>query len=702
MRFLQSSFGRPYSTALGLRQFGLAVVFTSLAIAIGWLLMPWLGVLGAYFPLLMSVAATTWISGLWPSLLSQVLGVGSTLFLTSRFTGAPISKADLYAVLLFLLVAKLMMFLLLNVRINKHLQQNKRHLELIAQSTHDSLWEWDFTTNYVWRSGKTAEVFGCSEEEIKPELDWWLKRIHSDDEKRVWISLRRAIDTGNERWSSEYRLRQNNGNYATVSDHGFIIRNKKDVPVRMFGGMADVSAQRRAEEHLLYSASHDTLTGLPNRESILNQLNRLVEKSRYQDDSTFAVLFIDIDRFKTVNDSIGRAHGDQVLITVASRLTRCLRQSDMASRFGGDEFVVLLNCVETSAEAIHIAERVQQSFAAPFEVSGHSIRISASIGISFAESAQAEEVIRQADLAMYQAKAKGRARFQIFEPVLESHARYALQAETDLKQSFHNGSLQLYYQPIISLQSGRIFGFEALLRWQHSKRGLIRPSEILPIADEAGLSAQLGQWVLRTSCTCLSRWKQFEFVSPSLVMSCNLSGKELTRPNLVSEVEDLLSEVHLDGRSLMVELTETTIMESDVVTTQKLERLRKFGIQLALDDFGRGHSSLARLQDFPISTLKIDSLFVKQIEAGQPQILNAIIALAHELKLGIIAEGVETTMQLEYVQQRGSPLAQGLLFAGPLPEQHAFQLLSSDYSWNDRATAEKSNSELQDGVVAGP
>ncbi|MBV9678673.1 MAG: diguanylate cyclase, partial [Acidobacteriaceae bacterium] len=290
--------------------------------------MPWLGILGAYLPLLTSVAATTWVSGLWPSLLSQVLGASSTLLLTSRSTGAPISRADLYAVLLFLLIAKLMMFLLLNIRINSHLQQNKVHLELIAQSTHDSLWEWDFTTNYVWRSGKTAEIFGCSEEEIKPELDWWLKRIHPADKERVWTSLRRVIDHGNERWSSEYQLRQDNGSYATVSDHGFVIRNKKGVPVRMFGGMADISAQRRAEEHLLHSASHDALTGLANRESILNQLGRLLKKRRYQDDGTLAVLFIDIDRFKTVNDTIGHVNGDQLLIAVASRLTRCLRQTD--------------------------------------------------------------------------------------------------------------------------------------------------------------------------------------------------------------------------------------------------------------------------------------------------------------------------------------------------------------------------------------
>jgi len=702
MGSLQSSFGRPYSTALSLRQFALAVVFTAIAIALGWLLMPWLGVLGAYLPLLTSVAATAWLSGLWPSLLSQVLGAGSTLLLASYSTGAPISKADLYAVLLFLVIAKLVMFLLLNIRISNHLQQNKAHLELITRSTHDSLWEWDFAISHVWRSGKAAEIFGCSEGEIKPELDWWLKRIHPADRERVWNSLRRAIDSGNERWASEYRLQQNDGNYAIVTDHGFIIRSKKGIPVRMFGGMADVSAQRRAEEDLIYSASHDALTGLPNRESILNQLGRLLKKRRYQSDGTIAVLFIDIDRFKAVNDSVGQTNGDQLLIAVASRLTRCLRPTDIAARFGGDEFVVLLNSVETSTEAVHIAERVQQSLSAPFEVGGHSIRTSASIGIAFAESSQAEEVIRQADLAMYQAKAQGRARYQIFEPALESRARYVLQAETELRRSFHDGSLRLYYQPIVSLQSGKIFGFEALLRWQHPKRGLIRPSEVLPIVEEAGLSVQLGQWVLRTSCTCLSRWRQFEFVPPSLLMSFNLSGKELTRPNLVSEVQGVLQELRLDGKSLMMELTETIIMESDVTTAQKLEQLRKLGIQLALDDFGRGHSSLARLQDFPISILKIDSLFVKQVETEKLQILNAIMALAQELKLGIISEGIETKKQLQYVQRRGSALAQGMYFAGPLPEQEAFQLLSTGHSWNitPREEFDSELSNLSNGIAA--
>ncbi|MFL6463905.1 MAG: putative bifunctional diguanylate cyclase/phosphodiesterase [Bryobacteraceae bacterium] len=700
MNFLQSSFGRPYAMSLNPRQFGVAVIFTTAAVALGWLLIPWLGIVGAYFPVLVSVSATTWISGLWPSLLSQILGSALTLFFTARTAGAAISKTDLYAVLLFLVIAELIMFLLLNIRLNHYLQQTKAYLEMIAQSTHDSLWEWDFATNYVWRGGRVAETFSCEAEEVKPEVDWGLKRIHPADVERVWTSLRRSVDGRDNHWSSEYRLRRNDGSYATVSDHGFIIRNKKGVAVRMFGGMADISAQRNAEEHLIHSVSHDVLTGLPNREFLLDQLDRLLKKRRYNNDGLIAVLFIDIDRFKTVNNSLGHAGGNQLLSAIAARLARCLRENDIAARSGGDEFIVLLGRVETSAEAVHIVERIQQSLAAPFDINEQAVRISASIGVSFAESTQAEEAVRQADLAMYQAKAHGRARFQIFEPSLESRARYTLQTETELRHSFHDGSLQLYFQPIVSLQDGRIFGFEALLRWQHPTRGLIKPSEILPIAEEAGLSAELGQWVLRNACACLSRWKQSKFVPTSLVMSFNLSGKELTRLTLVNEVRELLNNTGLDGGSLVIELTETTIMESDTATVQKLEHLRNLGVSVALDDFGKGHSSLGRLQDFPISMLKVDSLFVKRIGTDKPQILDAILALAHELQLEIVAEGVETLSQLRYLKERGSALAQGLFFSEALSEERAFQLLKSEQLW-DVYSADQLDEELRKGFAVG-
>ncbi len=336
----------------------------------------------------------------------------------------------------------------------------------------------------------------------------------------------------------------------------------------------------------------------------------------------------------------------------------------------------------------------------PFELNGQIINVTASIGISFAESVQAEEAMRQADLAMYQAKAQGRAGLQIFEPSLDPRSRYTPQQESELRSSFHDGSLQLYYQPIISLQTGRIFGFEALLRWQHPKRGLVMPAEILPLAEETGLSVQLGQWVLRNSCLCLSRWRQSKLVPESLVMSFNLSGKEFTRLNLVEEVGGLLKDNRLEGTSLLIELTETTIMESGTASTQKLARLRDLGVSIALDDFGRGHSSLGRLQEFPISILKIDNLFVKQIGMDKPQILDAMMALAHGLKLEVVAEGVETWSQLRYLKERGSALAQGFFFSKAVAEESAFQLLLSKSSWEVESTS-SSDSELKSDFAIG-
>ena len=640
-----------------------------------------MGAVGAYFPLLASVAAATWFGGLWPSLASQVLGAALTLFFRTRAFSV-VSKTDLYAVLLFLAVSKLIMFLLLNVRINRHLRQNKTHLEMIVQSTHDSLWEWDCATNYVWRGGKVAEVFGCATEEVRPELDWWLNRIHPEEREEVWASLRRSLEGGDNQWSSEYRLRRDDGSDAIISDHGFIVRDKKGGARRVFGGMADISAQRTAEQHLIHSASHDALTGLPNRESLLNQLDRLLKKRRYRNDGPMAIFFIDVDRFKAIDDSFGHEAGNELLKTLAARLTRCLREKDLAARFGGDEFIVVLEHIETTAEALHIVERIQQSLSAPFVINDQAVKITASIGITFAEALQAEEAIRQADLAMYRAKAQGRARFHIFEPALELRTRHTLQYEAELRRSFHDGSLQLYYQPIVSLQSGEVFGVEALLRWHHPKRGLVRPLEVLSLAEEAGLSAQLGQWVLRNCCLCLDRWRQSNLVPASLVMSFNLSGKELTRPTLVEEIRELLRNTRLKGTSLLLELTETTMMESDAATARRLEELRGLGICIALDDFGRGHSSLGRLQDFPISMVKIDSLFVKQVGTNKPQILDAMMALAHELKLGIVAEGVETVSQLRYLKERGSDLAQGFLFSEALNEENALRFLRNRDAWN--------------------
>ena len=572
------------------------------------------------------------------------------------------------------------------VALQSHLQlrADVHRMELIVEATHDSIWEWDLTTGRLWRGGKLFELYGISPEQVEPTVEWWRHRLHPEDEKRVWDALQAAIESGDSTWRDEYRLRHASGEYRTIADRAVIIRDRQNRPVRLLGGTIDVSARRRVEELLVHNAFHDPLTGLPNRELFLDRLDRALSRLGSGEGSpAIAVLFLDVDRFKVINDSLGHTSGDELLAALGARLKRHLRHRDTAARFGGDEFTVLLDGLDDATDALRIAERIQRSISIPFNIGPHQVPVSVSIGVACASSdaERPEDILRQADLAMYRAKAGGRARAQLFEPSFDVHARSILQRESELRESFHNGSLQLYYQPIVSLESGRTVSFEALLRWNHPSRGLILPSEILPLAHEAGLGIQLGTWVLRECCHQLRRWRDAGLAPSSLSLSFNLSGTELMRPTLLDEVSRLLTENRLEGTALLIELTETTIMEGDALAVQTLTRLRDLGVRLALDDFGCGYSSLARLQDFPISMIKIDSSFVEQIGGPKQKILAAIVALAHELKIEITAEGVETFQQLQYLVECGASRVQGLLFSDALSVQAAEHLLAGSAYW---------------------
>lgn len=666
------------------RKFAITLAGATLAAAIGLLLQPSLGLAGAYAPLFLAVFLATWFGGLWNALLSQVWGGGTILLFARPTLRSPLTVNDVAALCLFLVTAKLLMFLLLSIRWNFTLRSHSRRLEAIAEATHDSLWEWDLASGHVWRAGKLSLLFGVSPTEVEPTINWWLGRVHPDESERVWKSLRSAIDGEQVKWKQEYRLRHAAGYYVIVSDQAVIVRDRAGRATKVLGGTVDVSAQRRTEERLVHNAFHDPLTGLPNRELFLDRLDRsLVQYRESRGAYALAVLFMDVDRFKVINDSLGHAVGDELLVAITGRLKRHLRSGDTAARFGGDEFTMLLDTLEETADALRIAERIQHSLAVPFSVGAQQVTVSGSIGVAFAtrDTERPEEVVRQADLAMYRAKAGGRARSQLFEPSFDTHARTLLQRESELRQSFHDHSLQLYYQPIVSLDTARTVSFEALLRWDHPVRGLVMPSEILPLSDEAGLSIQLGKWVLNESCRQLSRWRQAHLAPQSLTISVNLSGKELMRPTLLDEVSRLLDEYELEGSCLLIELTETTIMEGDALAIRTLTRLRDMGVVLALDDFGRGHSSLGRLQDFPISMMKIDSSFVSQIGGPKQKILDAIMALGHELKIEVTAEGVETPEQLSYLVGCGIARAQGRLFADALRVSDVTQLLSQTQHW---------------------
>lgn len=441
----------------------------------------------------------------------------------------------------------------------------------------------------------------------------------------------------------------------------------------------DVTERKRAEAQLVYDALHDALTGLPNRALLMDHLNQAIARSQRQEDYGFAVLFLDLDRFKVINDSLGHTVGDQLLIVFACRLKACLRVIDTFVRLGGDEFALLLEDVHDLSDATRVAERIQAELTAPFNLNGHEVFTTVSIGIALSKTGydDAGTLLRNADIAMYRAKTDGRADYQVFNTAMHTDAVKLLQLENDLRRALERQELQLYYQPIVTIETGRFTGFEALLRWQHPQRGLVLPAEFLSVAEETGLIVPIGDWLLREACSQLRTWQQQFPVNPPLTMSVNLSSRGFSQPNLVRQVEQILSETHLDAHHLQLEVTEGVIMEN-LESSIKLLQLRNMGVQLCIDDFGTGYSSLGRLRCLPIDILKIDRSFISQVEEGKNlEIVRTIMALAHHLGMKVTAEGVETKQQLALLQTLNCEYGQGYFFSQPVDSKVAGALLAA-------------------------
>lgn len=441
----------------------------------------------------------------------------------------------------------------------------------------------------------------------------------------------------------------------------------------------DVTERKRAEAQLVYDALHDALTGLPNRALLMDHLNQAIARSQRQEDYGFAVLFLDLDRFKVINDSLGHTVGDQLLIAFACRLKACLRVIDTFVRLGGDEFALLLEDVHDLSDATRVAERIQAELTAPFNLNGHEVFTTVSIGIALSKTGydDAGTLLRNADIAMYRAKTDGRADYQVFNTAMHTDAVKLLQLENDLRWALERQELQLYYQPIVTIETGRFTGFEALLRWQHPQRGLVLPAEFLSVAEETGLIVPIGDWLLREACSQLRTWQRQFPVNPPLTMSVNLSSRGFSQPNLVRQVEQILSETHLDAHHLQLEVTEGVIMEN-LESSIKLLQLRNMGVQLCIDDFGTGYSSLGRLRCLPIDILKIDRSFISQVEEGKNlEIVRTIMALAHHLGMKVTAEGVETKQQLALLQTLNCEYGQGYFFSQPVDSKVAGALLAA-------------------------
>ncbi|OAB57337.1 diguanylate phosphodiesterase [Phormidium willei BDU 130791] len=447
----------------------------------------------------------------------------------------------------------------------------------------------------------------------------------------------------------------------------------------------EIQQRKQVQEQLMYMALHDALTGLPNRVLLMEKLESALQETIKNDDYRFAVLFIDCDRFKVVNDSLGHLTGDRLLSLISDRLELCLRPVDTLFRLGGDEFTILLNPINGIENAIETAETIQQQLTAPFHVDGHEVFIGASIGIVLGTSqyTQPEHLLRDADAAMYCAKDLGKGRYRVFDSGMHDRAVNFLQLETNLRRALERGEFKVNYQPIVDLKKGGIVGFEALLRWHHPERGQISPAEFIPAAEETGLIVPIGEWVLRQSCTYLRRWQCQYNHAKNLTVSVNISVKQFAQIDLLNRIDDILKDSQLDGRFLKLEITESTIVGNYEVAKSILEQLKSRQIQLSIDDFGTGYSSLSHLHRLPVDILKIDRSFVDPIDEDndEREIVQAIVTLAHSLNMKVIAEGVETAVHVEQLRNLGCEYGQGYYFSRPLTAQAATALLGEEHHW---------------------
>ncbi|MBN3895863.1 MAG: EAL domain-containing protein [Nostoc sp. NOS(2021)] len=450
--------------------------------------------------------------------------------------------------------------------------------------------------------------------------------------------------------------------------------------------LTEITERKRVESQLLHLAFHDALTGLANRAAFMNRLRHALNYSKRHSDYLLAVMFIDLDRFKVINDSLGHLNGDQLLLATASRLELCVRSIDTAARLGGDEFTILLEGIQDVSDAITVAERIQQELALPFKLDGQEVFITASIGIALSSTLdyeQPEDLLRDADTAMYRAKVLGRAHYELFNSDMYANALAKLQLETDLRRAIERVEFRVYYQPIVSLTNGSILGFEALLRWQHPERGLLNPADFIPLAEETGLIFSIGNWALHEACRQIQAWRVYHHSNFLEKISVNLSLKQFSQPDLIEQIGQILDSTGLDTGTLVLEITESVIVENGDKATAVLLQLREMGIELSIDDFGTGYSSLGRLYNFPIKMLKIDRSFISSIGASSRnlEIIEIIVTLAHKLGVDVLAKGVETKEQLALLRKLSCEYGQGHFFSVPLNSSAAEALIMEHPQW---------------------
>lgn len=579
-------------------------------------------------------------------------------------------------------------------RVRQQLAERDELFQLITENAADMIAVVDTDGGRLYNSPAYQKVLGYSTEEL--QVGSSIDQIHPADRERVLQAAQKARTTGQGQ-NLEYRMRHKNGSWRILESTASPIRSGGGEVVNLVIVNRDITERKRAEEMLTHSAFHDGLTDLPNRALFADRLQHALMRARRHSDYKFSILFIDVDEFKVINDSLGHQAGDELLIQIAKRLTVGVRDTDTVARsitadtpftedglarLGGDEFALLLEDVLNPIAAVRVAQRIQEKLSIPFEIGGQQIVISVSIGVASSNNSYdgAEDLLRDAELAMYRAKRTGKARCEVFDAAMHSSAVRRLKLETDLRRGLELGELIVYYQPIISLRSGKISGFEALSRWQRPE-GMVSPADFIPVADETGLILPINRALMSEALHQLRSWQSQFGCNPPLTMSLNITPKQFAQPELAKEIGAVLQQTGTHPNTVSLEIVETIAMGDADRALSVLADLKALGVLLSIDDFGTGYSSLSRLPRFPIDALKIDRIFISNMNADHDnhEIVRLIITLAHNLGLKVVAEGTETEEQITELKRLGCEMAQGYLYSPPVDPKAAFGLLLRSY-----------------------
>jgi diguanylate cyclase (GGDEF)-like protein/PAS domain S-box-containing protein len=553
-------------------------------------------------------------------------------------------------------------------------------LEAVGQSVVAT----DLEGKVLYWNRAAQEIYGWSSEEA---LGRSLRDLTVCEESLEKVEEVGSVLRAGRAWSGETLLRRKDGSHVPVLGTASPLFDDRGSLVGMIGVSTDISERKTLEVELERRASHDPLTGLPNRPAFVDRLEQALQRTRRRKNSRnkVGVLFMDLDGFKTINDSLGHEAGDRFLVTVAERLKNRLRPEDVLARFGGDEFAVLLEDVANVTEAIWVAQRIAEGLQEPLAVNSHQVSVSTSVGIALGSANtndDPEGMLRKADAAMYQAKEQGPGRYAVFDPAMQERAQERLELEAELKKALERGEFLLYYQPEVSLRDGTIVGFEALLRWQHPQRGLLKPQAFMPLAEETDLIVPIGRWVLEEACGQAKRWEEERPCAPPATIEVNLSSRQLVRRGLTRTIEEVLTRADIEAHRLALDLTETTLIKASEDNAQALDALKKMGIRLHLDDFGTGYSSLSYLKRFPVDRVNVDKSFVKGLaeNATDTALVRMSVDLCHTMGVEVLAEGVETSEQAALLRDMGCDMGQGYYFAQPLLGEELAERLPQSFS----------------------